>query len=101
MRFTAGSLKPFPLERTSNFCICALHQVKDFKSEKVEKVNPPKFEKIEDMADMTVLNTPCVLHNLRQRYYAKLIYVSVYGQKLTNLWDLFSSLSLKTTANHV
>ncbi|XP_017056455.1 myosin heavy chain, muscle isoform X18 [Drosophila ficusphila] len=49
-------------------------EVKDFKSEKVEKVNPPKFEKIEDMADMTVLNTPCVLHNLRQRYYAKLIY---------------------------
>ncbi|EDW28735.1 GL18785 [Drosophila persimilis] len=49
-------------------------EVKDFKSEKVEKVNPPKFEKLEDMADMTVLNTPCVLHNLRQRYYAKLIY---------------------------
>uniref|UniRef100_P05661-9 Isoform 9c of Myosin heavy chain, muscle n=1 Tax=Drosophila melanogaster TaxID=7227 RepID=P05661-9 len=49
-------------------------EVRDIKSEKVEKVNPPKFEKIEDMADMTVLNTPCVLHNLRQRYYAKLIY---------------------------
>ncbi|XP_017086622.1 myosin heavy chain, muscle isoform X20 [Drosophila eugracilis] len=49
-------------------------EVRDLKSEKVEKVNPPKFEKIEDMADMTVLNTPCVLHNLRQRYYAKLIY---------------------------
>ncbi|BFF94368.1 myosin heavy chain muscle [Drosophila madeirensis] len=49
-------------------------EVKDFKSDKVEKVNPPKFEKLEDMADMTVLNTPCVLHNLRQRYYAKLIY---------------------------
>lgn len=45
------------------------------------------------MADMTVLNTPCVLHNLRQRYYAKLIYVSANGQKLTNVWDLFSSLS--------
>ncbi|XP_032591848.1 myosin heavy chain, muscle isoform X21 [Drosophila grimshawi] len=49
-------------------------EVKDFKADKVEKVNPPKFEKLEDMADMTVLNTPCVLHNLRQRYYAKLIY---------------------------
>lgn len=65
----------------------------------MEKVNPPKFEKIEDMADMTVLNTPCVLHNLRQRYYAKLIYVSANGQRLTNVWDLFSSLSHKTTAN--
>uniref|UniRef100_Q9TNT1 Myosin heavy chain (Fragments) n=1 Tax=Drosophila melanogaster TaxID=7227 RepID=Q9TNT1_DROME len=49
--------------------------VRDIKFEKVEKgSNPPKSEKIEDMADMTVLNTPCVLHNLRQRYYAKLIY---------------------------
>ncbi|XP_046802726.1 myosin heavy chain, muscle isoform X25 [Lucilia cuprina] len=49
-------------------------EVKDFKADKVEKVNPPKYEKVEDMADMTVLNTPCVLHNLKQRYYAKLIY---------------------------
>ncbi|XP_054741842.1 myosin heavy chain, muscle isoform X4 [Anastrepha obliqua] len=49
-------------------------ETKDFKADKVEKTNPPKFEKVEDMADMTVLNTPCVLHNLRQRYYSKLIY---------------------------
>ncbi|KAM7353235.1 myosin heavy chain isoform 21-T21 [Cochliomyia hominivorax] len=49
-------------------------EVKEFKADKVEKTNPPKYEKVEDMADMTVLNTPCVLHNLRQRYYAKLIY---------------------------
>ncbi|XP_067622947.1 myosin heavy chain, muscle isoform X40 [Eurosta solidaginis] len=49
-------------------------ETKDFKADLVEKTNPPKFEKVEDMADMTVLNTPCVLHNLRQRYYAKLIY---------------------------
>ncbi|XP_037817630.1 myosin heavy chain, muscle isoform X37 [Lucilia sericata] len=49
-------------------------EVKDFKADKIEKVNPPKYEKVEDMADMTVLNTPCVLHNLKQRYYSKLIY---------------------------
>uniref|UniRef100_A0A1B0AS68 Myosin motor domain-containing protein n=1 Tax=Glossina palpalis gambiensis TaxID=67801 RepID=A0A1B0AS68_9MUSC len=52
-------------------------ELKDFKADKVEKTNPPKFEKIEDMADMTVLNTPCVLHNLRQRYYSKIIYVNL------------------------
>jgi hypothetical protein len=40
-------------------------------------VNPPKFEKVEDMADLTYLNDAAVLHNLRQRYYHKLIYVSV------------------------
>lgn len=42
----------------------------------ISQVNPPKFEKIEDMADLTFLNDAAVLHNLRQRYYAKLIYVS-------------------------
>lgn len=40
------------------------------------QVNPPKYEKVEDMADLTYLNDAAVLHNLRQRYYAKLIYVS-------------------------
>lgn len=42
----------------------------------MSQVNPPKFEKVEDMADLTYLNEAAVLHNLRQRYYAKLIYVS-------------------------
>lgn len=47
-----------------------------FKKEQCHPVNPPKFEKVEDMADLTYLNDAAVLHNLRQRYYAKLIYVS-------------------------
>lgn len=29
------------------------------------------------MADLTYLNEAAVLHNLRQRYYCKLIYVSL------------------------
>lgn len=40
-----------------------------------EQMNPPKFEKIEDMAGLTYLNEASVLHNLRQRYYSSLIYV--------------------------
>ncbi|XP_044728587.1 myosin heavy chain, muscle isoform X10 [Chrysoperla carnea] len=47
---------------------------KTLKKEQISQVNPPKFEKIEDMADLTFLNDAAVLHNLRQRYYAKLIY---------------------------
>jgi myosin protein heavy chain len=42
----------------------------------VQKTNPPKFDKIEDMAELTCLNEACVLHNLRERYYSGLIYVS-------------------------
>ncbi|XP_030752182.1 myosin heavy chain, muscle isoform X36 [Sitophilus oryzae] len=47
---------------------------KPFKKELVYQVNPPKYEKVEDMADLTYLNDAAVLHNLKQRYYAKLIY---------------------------
>eukprot|EP00128_Syssomonas_multiformis_P006743 Colp12_sorted_trinity150504_noHs@26092 len=40
----------------------------------VHKMNPPKFEKVEDMADLSHLNEAGVLHNLRQRYFSSLIY---------------------------
>lgn len=53
-----------------------LSQTKNFKKDQVNQVNPPKYEKAEDMSNLTFLNDPSVLHNLRQRYYAKLIYVS-------------------------
>jgi len=39
-------------------------------------MNPPKFEKIEDMANMTYLNEASVLYNLRSRYCGGFIYVS-------------------------
>ncbi|XP_066140624.1 myosin heavy chain, muscle isoform X22 [Euwallacea fornicatus] len=47
---------------------------KNFKKEQVSQVNPPKYEKCEDMSNLTYLNDASVLHNLKQRYYAKLIY---------------------------
>lgn len=42
----------------------------------IQKMNPPKFDKVEDMAELTCLNEACVLHNLKDRYYSGLIYVS-------------------------
>lgn len=47
---------------------------KNFKKEQVAQVNPPKYEKAEDMSNLTYLNDASVLHNLKQRYYHKLIY---------------------------
>ncbi|GBP36662.1 Myosin heavy chain, muscle [Eumeta japonica] len=55
---------------------------KTFKKELLSQVNPPKFEKVEDMADLTYLNEAAVLHNLRQRYYAKLIYTKDFKKDL-------------------
>uniref|UniRef100_A0A8C1QG86 Myosin heavy chain, fast skeletal muscle-like n=1 Tax=Cyprinus carpio TaxID=7962 RepID=A0A8C1QG86_CYPCA len=54
--------------------------VNDTKEERVAKeddvhpMNPPKFDKIEDMAMMTHLNEPSVLYNLKERYAAWMIY---------------------------
>ena len=64
-------------------------------------MNPPKFEKCEDMADLTYLNDASVLHNLRTRYASWLIYtysglfcvtinpykrLPVYTMKMVNLY---------------
>uniref|UniRef100_A0A8D0PZT1 Myosin heavy chain 9 n=1 Tax=Sus scrofa TaxID=9823 RepID=A0A8D0PZT1_PIG len=45
----------------------------------IQKMNPPKFSKVEDMAELTCLNEASVLHNLKERYYSGLIYVSGRG----------------------
>ena len=37
--------------------------------------NPPKFDKIEDMAMLTFLHEPAVLYNLKERYASWMIYV--------------------------
>merc|ERR1719458_2502963 len=40
----------------------------------LQKMNPPKYDKQEDMADLTCLNEASVLHNIKERYYSGLIY---------------------------
>ncbi|XP_075871877.1 uncharacterized protein LOC142881465 [Nelusetta ayraudi] len=40
----------------------------------IQKMNPPKFSKVEDMAALTFLNEASVLHNLKERYFSSLIY---------------------------
>uniref|UniRef100_A0AAQ5Z3H4 Myosin heavy chain, fast skeletal muscle-like n=1 Tax=Amphiprion ocellaris TaxID=80972 RepID=A0AAQ5Z3H4_AMPOC len=44
------------------------------KEDEVFPMNPPKFDKIEDMAMMTHLSEPAVLYNLKERYAAWMIY---------------------------
>lgn len=40
----------------------------------MQKMNPPKYDKSEDMANLTCLNEASVLHNIKERYYSGLIY---------------------------
>ncbi|KAI1617669.1 myosin heavy chain [Exophiala viscosa] len=42
--------------------------------DEVDKVNPAKFDKADDMAELTHLNEASVIHNLQTRYQADLIY---------------------------
>merc|ERR1711884_457303 len=50
------------------------HEKKVFKSEQIGQVNPPKFEKVEDMVNLTFLNDASVFWNLKTRYQAKMIH---------------------------
>ena len=42
--------------------------------DEVDKVNPAKFDKADDMAELTHLNEASVIHNLYTRYQADLVY---------------------------
>ncbi|NWW39555.1 MYH1B protein, partial [Panurus biarmicus] len=44
------------------------------KDDQIYSMNPPKYDKIEDMAMMTHLHEPAVLYNLKERYAAWMIY---------------------------
>ncbi|KAL1004971.1 hypothetical protein UPYG_G00052850 [Umbra pygmaea] len=46
----------------------------EFKEDEIFEMNPPKYDKIEDMAMMTYLNEASVLYNLKERYAAWMIY---------------------------
>lgn len=48
------------------------------KKDLLQQLNPPKYEKAEDMSNLTYLNDASVLYNLKERYFAELIYVSLF-----------------------
>ena len=58
----------------------------------VTPMNPPKYDKIEDMAMMTHLTEATVLYNLKERYAAWMIYV-----RFSTCWEQFSSKETKNT----
>ncbi|KAI9828268.1 MAG: hypothetical protein M1819_004593 [Sarea resinae] len=47
---------------------------REVSADNVDKVNPAKFDKADDMAELTHLNEASVVHNLHMRYQADLIY---------------------------
>ena len=60
----------------------------------IQKMNPPKFDKEEDMADLTCLNEASVLHNVKERYFSGLIYVRLFCQFFWPLQRPFLMVSI-------
>merc|ERR1711962_949717 len=50
------------------------HEKLNMTAKEVGRVNPPKFEKCEDMVNLTFLNDASVFWNLKTRYQAKMIH---------------------------
>uniref|UniRef100_A0A8C8JRZ2 Myosin-7B n=1 Tax=Oncorhynchus tshawytscha TaxID=74940 RepID=A0A8C8JRZ2_ONCTS len=67
-------LKGLVTDRADGKCTVTVTNPDEFKEADVYQMNPPKYDKIEDMAMMTYLNEASVLYNLKERYAAWMIY---------------------------
>ena len=73
--YKEGLIESGDLEDPASKCVVAVaHEKFTLKGAVVGKVNPPKFEKCEDMVNLTILNDASVFWNLKTRYQAKLIH---------------------------
>merc|ERR1712055_811587 len=73
--YREGLLESGDLEDPASKCLVVVgHEKFTHKSPEVGKVNPPKFEKCEDMVNLTYLNDASVFWNLKTRYQAKMIH---------------------------
>ena len=73
--FREGLLESGDLDDPASKCLVSVgHEKFTHKSTEVGKVNPPKFEKVEDMVNLTFLNDASVFWNLKTRYQAKMIH---------------------------
>ncbi|CAB3407384.1 unnamed protein product [Caenorhabditis bovis] len=73
--YIEGEIKG-PGPKADTLVVSAAGKDVTLKKDLVQEMNPPKFEKTEDMSNLTFLNDASVLYNLRSRYAAMLIYKS-------------------------
>ena len=73
--YKEGLLESGDIEDPASKCVVAVgHEKFTLKASEVGKVNPPKFEKCEDMVNLTFLNDASVFWNLKTRYQGKMIH---------------------------
>merc|ERR1711910_36075 len=69
-----GTLGAEGADLTVKMVVAVGHEKFTLKAGEIGRVNPPKFEKCEDMVNLTYLNDASVFWNLKTRYQAKLIH---------------------------
>ena len=73
--YREGLIESGDLEDPASKCVVGVaHEKFTHKAAEVGKINPPKFEKCEDMVNLTFLNDASVFWNLKTRYQAKMIH---------------------------
>ncbi|KAH0556592.1 hypothetical protein GP486_005560 [Trichoglossum hirsutum] len=85
----AAFVKGWVVEETSDGRLliqCDDGSQREVGAENVDKVNPAKFDKADDMAELTHLNEASVVHNLHMRYQADLIYLPIYTNEYINMY---------------
>lgn len=63
-------------DASAEVVVAATGEVRQLPLYSLSPMNPPQFDGVEDIADLTHLNEASVINNLRQRYGAASIYVS-------------------------
>lgn len=72
--FTAASIVSDENEDTVTVRILKSGETKEINAKDIEKMNPSQFDRVGDMAELTYLNEPSVVHNLSSRWLAHQIY---------------------------
>ena len=73
--YREGLIESGDLEDPASKCVVGVaHEKFTHKAAEVGKINPPKFEKCEDMVNLTFLNDASVFWNLKTRYQVKMIH---------------------------
>ena len=69
-----GTLGAEGADLSAKMVVAVGHEKFTLKAGEIGRVNPPKFEKCEDMVNLTFLNDASVFWNLKTRYQAKMIH---------------------------
>jgi myosin heavy subunit len=75
-------------------------QKKTFKSTELGQINPPKFEKCEDMANLTFLNDGSVFWNLKTRYQVRMANLTFLHDGSV-FWNLKTRYQVKKVQPHL